>query len=194
MKYLWGIAFGVIIGFLGVGLLLLTSGKPRGEPIQLLPPPTPAPLVVHITGAVKKPGVYTLPPVSRVGEAIDLAGGISTNADSSLINLAQLVEDGEQIWVPYQVQEIVVQDDVEIVSIKPTQSHLIRLININTATQTELESLSGIGPVYAKAIIQYRLENGPFEKIEDIQEVKGIGPVTFEKIRSNITVRGGSGN
>jgi competence protein ComEA len=194
MKYLWGIAFGVIIGFLGVGLLLLTSGKPRGEPIQLLPPPTPAPLVVHITGAVKKPGVYTLPPVSRVGEAIDLAGGISTNADSSLINLAQLVEDGEQIWVPYQIQEIVVQDDVEIVSIKPTQSHLIRLININTATQTELESLSGIGPVYAKAIIQYRLENGPFEKIEDIQEVKGIGPVTFEKIRSNITVRGGSGN
>jgi competence protein ComEA len=194
MKYLWGIAFGVIIGFLGVGLLLLTSGKPRGEPIQLLPPPTPAPLVVHITGAVKKPGVYTLPPVSRVGEAIDLAGGISTNADSSLINLAQLVEDGEQIWVPYQIQEIVVQDDVEIVSIKPTQSHLISLININTATQTELESLSGIGPVYAKAIIQYRLENGPFEKIEDIQEVKGIGPVTFEKIRSNITVRGGSGN
>jgi competence protein ComEA len=194
MKYLWGIAFGVIIGFLGVGLLLLTSGKPRGEPIQLLPPPTPAPLVVHITGAVKKPGVYTLPPVSRVGEAIDLAGGISTNADSSLINLAQLVEDGEQIWVPYQIQEIVVQDDVEIVSIKPTQSHLISLININTATQTELESLSGIGPVYAKAIIQYRLENGPFEIIEDIQEVKGIGPVTFEKIRSNITVRGGSGN
>jgi competence protein ComEA len=194
MKYLWGIAFGVIIGFLGVGLLLLTSGKPRGEPIQLLPPPTPAPLVVHITGAVKKPGVYTLPPVSRVGEAIDLAGGISTNADSSLINLAQLVEDGEQIWVPYQIQEIVVQDDVEIVSIKPTQSHLISLIYINTATQTELESLSGIGPVYAKAIIQYRLENGPFEIIEDIQEVKGIGPVTFEKIRSNITVRGGSGN
>ena len=194
MKYLWGIAFGVVIGFLGVGILLLTSGKPRGEPIQLLPPPTPAPLVVHITGAVNKPGVYTLPPVSRIGEAIDMAGGLSTSADSSLINLAHLVEDGEQIWVPYQVQEIVVQDNVEIVSIEPTQSQLGALININTATQTELESLSGIGPVYAKAIIQYRLENGPFEKIEDIQEVKGIGPVTFEKIRSNISVRGGSGN
>ena len=194
MKYLWGIAFGVVIGFLGVGLLLLTSGKPRGDPIKLLPPPTPPPLVVHITGAVNKPGVYTLPPVSRVGEAIDMAGGLSSNANSSLINLAQLVEDGEQIWVPYQIQEIVVQDDVEIVSVQPTQSQLSNLININTATQAELESLSGIGPVYAKSIIRYRLENGPFEKIEDIQEVKGIGPVTFENIRSNITARGGSGN
>ena len=194
MKYLWGIAFGVVIGFLGVGLLLLTSGNPRGEPIQLLPPPTPAPLVVHITGAVNKPGVYTLPPASRVGEAIDMAGGLSSNADSSLINLAQLVEDGEQIWVPYKIQEIVVQDDVEIVSVQPTQSQLTNLININTATQTELESLSGIGPEYAKRIIQYRLKNGPFEKIEDIQDVKGIGPVTFEKIRSKITIRGGSGN
>lgn len=194
MKYLWGIAFGVVIGFLGVGLLLLTAGKPRGDPIRLLPPPTPAPLVVHITGAVNEPGLYTLAPVTRVGEAIDMAGGLSANADSSLINLAQLVEDGEQIWVPYQIEEIVVQDDAEVVRIEPTHSQSGSLININTATQSELESLSGIGPVYAKAIIQYRLEHGPFQKIEDIQEVKGIGPVTFEKIRSKITVRGGAGN
>lgn len=194
MKYLWGIAFGVVIGFLGVGLLLLTAGKPRGDPIRLLPPPTRAPLVVHITGAVNEPGLYTLAPVTRVGEAIDMAGGLSANADSSLINLAQLVEDGEQIWVPYQIEEIVVQDDAEVVRIEPTQSQSGSLININTATQSELESLSGIGPVYAKAIIQYRLEHGPFQKIEDIQEVKGIGPVTFEKIRSKITVRGGAGN
>lgn len=194
MKYLWGIAFGVVIGFLGVGLLLLTTGKPRGEPIQLLPPPTPAPLVVHITGAVNKPGVYTLPPASRVGEAIDLAGGLSTNAEGSLINLAKLVEDGEQIWVPYQIQENVDQEDVGVERVAPTQSQFKILININIATQTELERLSGIGPVYAKAIIQYRLENGPFENIEDIQEVKGIGPVTFEKIKSYITVRGGTGN
>lgn len=194
MKHLWGIAFGVVIGFLGVGLLLLTTAKPRGEPIKLLPPPTPGPVIVHVAGAVNNPGVYTIPPVSRVGEVIDMAGGLSNNADDSLINLAQLVEDGEQIWVPYQIQYAEDQDIAGVGKASPTQSQLMSLININTATQTELESLNGIGPVYAKAIIQYRLENGPFEKIEDIQEVKGIGPVTFEKIRTSITVRGGSGN
>lgn len=194
MKRLWGIAFGVVIGFLGVGLLLLTTAKPRGEPIKLLPPPTPGTVIVHVAGAVINPGVYTIPPASRVGEVIDMAGGLSNNADDSLINLAQLVEDGEQIWVPYQIQYAADQDFAGVGKASPTQSQLMSLININTATQTELESLTGIGPVYAKAIIQYRLENGPFEKIEDIQEVKGIGPVTFEKIRTSITVRGGSGN
>ena len=194
MKYFWGIAFGVVIGFLGVGLLLLTTGKPRGEPIQLSPPPTSAPLIIHITGAVNKPGIYTLPTGSRVGEAIDVAGGLAGDADASLINLAKLVEDGVQIWVPYQVEEIVIQDNLEIVSDEPTSIQSLNKININTATQTELESLSGIGPVIAKAIIQYRLENGPFEKIEEIQEVSGIGPVTFEKIRPNITIRGSTRN
>jgi competence protein ComEA len=194
MKRLWGIAFGVVIGFLGAGLLLLTTAKPRGEPIQLLPPPTPGPVIVHVAGAVINPGVYRIPPASRVGEVIDIAGGLSDNADDSLINLAQLVADGEQVWVPYQIQYAADQDFVEVGKASPTQSQLMSLININTATQTELESLTGIGPVYARAIIEYRLENGPFEKIEDIQDVKGIGPVTFEKIRTSITVRGGSGN
>jgi len=194
MKHLWGIAFGVVVGFLGVGLLLLTTGEPRGEPIQLSPPPTPSPLIVHVTGAVNKPGVYSLPPASRVGEAIDLAGGLADDADASLINLAQLVEDGEQVWIPYQIHQDVVEEQSDIVGAEPAQSRANDLININTATQIQLESLPGIGPAYAEAIIQYRLENGPFEKIEDIQDVKGIGPITFEKIRSLITIRGGSGN
>lgn len=194
MKYFWGIAFGVVIGFLGVGLLLLTTSKPRGEPIKLSPPPTSAPLIIHVTGAVNSPGVYSLPPESRVGEAIDKAGGLTDSADASLINLAKIVEDGSQVWVPYLIEENVPQVDSEIVRMEPTSSRSSNLININTATQSELESLSGIGPAYAKAIIQYRLENGPFEKIEEIQEVKGIGPVTFEKIRPFITVRGPSRN
>jgi competence protein ComEA len=194
MKYLWGIAFGVVIGFLGVGLLLLTTGKPRGEPIQLSPPPTSAPLIIHVSGAVNNPGVYTLPTGSRVGEAIDVAGGLTGDADASLINLAKIVEDGVQIWVPYQVEEMMIPDNPEILSSEPTPMHSPNKININTATQTELESLSGIGPVIAKAIIQYRLENGPFENIEEIQEVSGIGPVTFEKISADITVRGPAKN
>ena len=194
MKYLWGIAFGVVVGFLGVGLLLLTTGRPRGEAVHLSPPPTSAPLIIHITGAVHNPGVYSLPPGSRVGVAIEVAGGLAVNANPSLINLAKIVEDGVQIWVPYQIEDSVPKDDLKVVVGEPTSSNITNQININTATQSELESLSGIGPVIAKAIIQYRLEHGPFEKIEDIQEVSGIGPVTFEKISANITIRGATGN
>lgn len=193
MKNLWGIAFGVVCGFLGVGLLLLTTGEPRGEPIQLSPPPTPAPIIVHVTGAVNQPGVYSLPAGSRVDEAIETAGGLASDADTSIINLAMLLEDGMQIWVPYQLPEVVdLEKPVMEISV-PTPSQLAGKININTATQIELESLSGIGPVIAKAIIQYRLDNGPFTEIEEIQEVSGIGPVTFEKIKLYITVKGPTG-
>ena len=194
MKNLWGIAFGVVCGFLGVGLLLLATGKPRGESIQLSPPPTPAPMIVHVTGAVNQPGVYSLPAGSRVGEAIETAGGLARDADPSIINLAMLLEDGMQIWIPYQLIESVdLETPVMEISL-PTQSQLAGKININTATQIELESLSGIGPVIAKAIIQYRLDNGPFTEIEEIQEVSGIGPATFEKIKPYITVKGPTGS
>lgn len=194
MKNLWGIAFGVVCGFLGVGLLLLATGKPRGEPIQLSPPPTPAPIIVHITGAVNQPGVYSLPAGSRVDEAIETAGGLAGDADTSIINLAMLLEDGMQIWIPQQLPESVDLETPVMEIGVPTPSQLVGNININTATQIELESLSGIGPVIAKAIIQYRLDNGPFTEIEEIQEVSGIGPVTFEKIKPYITVMGPTGS
>lgn len=195
MKSFRGIAFGVVCGFLGVGLLLLATNKPRGEPIQLSPPPTPAPVVVHVTGAVIKPGVYSLPPGSRVKDAIEKSGGLESSADSTLINLAELVEDGMQVWIPYKLSEAVEVDSPSVLEVKPTPGEATtERVNINTANQTELETLSGIGPVLARAVIQYRLENGPFKEIEEIQEVSGIGPVTFEKIKQFITVRGPTGN
>jgi competence protein ComEA len=194
MKGLRGIAFGVVCGFLGVGLLLLASNKPRGEPIQLSPPPTPAPFIVHVTGAVINPGVYPLPSGSRVKDAIEKSGGLQSDADTTLINLAMLVEDGMQIWVPYKLEDVMEIDNPTVVEAEPTAGQPGSKININTASQIELESLSGIGPVIAKAVIQYRLENGPFREIEEIQEVSGIGPVTFEKIKSFITVKGPPGN
>ncbi len=194
MKYLWGIAFGIVCSILGVGLLLLAAGKPRGEPIQLSPPPTRAPRIVHVTGAVNQPGVYSLSPGARVDDAIEAAGGLTVDADSSMINLAMVVEDGMQIWVPAQVREEKSEGDQVMEVHAPTPEQSRSQININTATQIELESLSGIGPVIAKAIIQYRLDHGPFTEIEQIQEVSGIGPVTFEKIRQYITVTGPTGN
>ena len=194
MKSLRGIAFGVVCGFLGVGLLLLATNQPRGDPIRLSPPPTPAPIIVHVTGAVINPGVYSLPSGSRVKDAIEKSGGLLSDADTTLINLAMLIEDGEQVWVPYQLDDVMDFDKPAVLGGEPTQGQQTRKININTASQIELESLSGIGPVIAKAVIQYRLENGPFKEIEEIQEVSGIGPVTFEKIKPIITVKGPPGN
>jgi len=190
MKYLWGIAFGVVCGILGVGLLLLAVSQPRGQAVQLSPPATAAPLIVHITGAVVDPGVYSHPPGSRVMDAIQAAGGLSPDADPTLINLAKLVEDGMQIWVPRQLVGDLEGNNPGTAEKSPGAKHPEGLININTATQIELETLSGIGPVTAKAIIQYRQENGPFSEIGAIQAVSGIGPVTFEKIREFITVGG----
>lgn len=190
MKYLWGIAFGVVCGILGVGLLLLAVSQPRGQAVQLSPPATAAPLIVHITGAVVDPGVYSQPPGSRVMDAIQAAGGLTPDADSTLINLAKMVEDGMQIWVPRQLVGDLERINPEKAEENPVAGNLGALININTATQTELETLPGVGPVTAEAIIQYRQENGPFSEIQGIQAVSGIGPVTFEKIREFITVGG----
>lgn len=190
MKKFWGIAFGVVCGLLGAGLLVLAVSQPRGEPIQLIPPPTAAPMIVHVAGAVNEPGVHSLPYGSRVRDAIEKSGGLAESADPDLINLAMLVEDGMQIWVPaVQVDK---SSDIES---EPTSQakgtdRSIQLVNINSASQAELETLSGIGPVKAKSIVQFRLENGPFKEVEELLSVAGIGPVTFEKIRRYITVGG----
>ena len=194
MKNFRGIAIGVVCGLLGAGLLFLATSEPRGEPIQLIPPPTPAPMIVHIAGAVNNPGVQHMPVGSRVKDAIEQCGGLSDQADANLLNLALPLEDGMQIWVPAVLsgEEVIpasggaVKDDI----VEPAG----RLININTASQADLETLSGIGPVLAAAIIQFRQENGPFEKTSDIQSVPGIGPVTYEKIKPSITVSGSSGD
>ena len=154
MKYLWGIAFGVVCGILGAGLLLLAVSQPRGEAVQLSPPPTAAPMIVHITGAVVEPGVYTQPPGSRVMDAIKAAGGLTPDADSTLINLAKLVEDGMQIWVPRQFVDDLEGTNPGQAEYDPPTGHPEGLININNATQSELETLSGVGPVIAMAIIQ----------------------------------------
>ena len=152
-------------------------------------------MVVHVSGAVIKPGVYSLPSGSRVKDAIEKSGGLKSDADSNLVNLAMLVEDGMQVWVPYQSIDKADTDMPFAMEVEPTTGGAeVNRININTANQIELESLSGIGPSRAQAIIQYRLEKGPFKEIEEIQEVSGIGPVTFEKIEPFITVIGSTGN
>jgi competence protein ComEA len=190
MKIFWGIAFGVVCGLLGAGLLVIAVSQPRGEPIHLIPPPTPAPMIVHVAGAVNAPGVHSLPHGSRVKDAIEKSGGLAESADTDLINLAMLVEDGMQIWVPAVHVDEGRESEREPTSQATGNDRSTQLININSASQAELETLTGIGPVKAQSIVQFRLENGPFKEVEDIQSVTGIGPVTFEKIQPYITVGG----
>jgi competence protein ComEA len=197
MKSWWAVTLGVVSGFLGAGVILLASQPPRGNAITLLPPPTPIPIQVHISGEVQNPGVYALPPDSRIHNAIEAAGGFTNKANSIALNLATLLEDGARVQVPIQIQTEVPSPAISTMSednqaphnpTSPPVESRSEQININTADQATLETLSGIGPVTAQKIISFRKENGPFTSIEEIQKVKGIGPVTFEKIKDFITV------
>ncbi len=188
MKDAWKIVFGLVCGLLAAGLVLLASQAPRGQPINLLPPPTAAPLVVHVEGAVAQPGVYTLPAGSRVQDAIKVAGGMLKEADTRALNLAAPLQDGIRVLLPTIPPPTPTPDPNAPRSGKTPTPVIVYPININTATQAELESLPGIGPVTAQEIIAYREAHGPFTSIEQIMDVEGIGPKTFEEIQDLITV------
>lgn len=203
MNFRWQALIWIIVALLAVGIIYLVASPPRGEAIALQAPPTPAPLLVHVVGAVADPGLYSLPLNSRVQDVIDAAGGLTQDADSSALNLAARIEDGERILVPsvpasplptqVAAPEVVAPGAEPSPQTFPNQSTTIdpfasELVNINTATQEQLEELPGIGPVTAAKIIAYREEFGPFASVEAIQEVSGIGPVKFEGMKDLITV------
>lgn len=177
----WQAAFIILSILFGVGVLLLITRPPRGKPIELLPAPTQSPIMVHVNGAVNKVGLYALPLGSRVNDAIQAAGGFTDNANIDVLNLAKTLEDGELVYVPElgSPGQAPIQPGMD-------SSPLI-LVNINIAELEQLDTLPEIGPKTAQNIIDYRNANGPFESIEDIQNVPGIGQVTFDKIKELIT-------
>ena len=190
---------GVTAGFALAGLLLFVVRAPSGEPISLQPAPTKEPIAVHVVGAVPRPGLYEFAEGARVQDAIDAAGGLLTSANVDSINLAALLEDGQQLDIPYKEGEEPSAedsggggDDLNLPggTEEPTDTGggENELININTASLEELDSLPGIGPSIAQRIIDYRDQNGPFAAIEDILNVSGIGPSTFDQIKDLITV------
>ena len=168
------------------GALLLAS-RPKPVAITILPPPltatppptaTPSPLQVYVTGAVVHPQqTYTLPPGSRVDDALQAAGGATDNADLTRINRAGFLRDGDQIHLP-----ALGADDSGL----PTPMGGAK-VPINSASQSELETLPGIGPVTAARIINYRKQHGDFDDLDDLDEVSGIGPATLANLQDLIT-------
>ncbi len=140
-------------------------------------------ITIYITGAVNSPGVYTLPEGMRITDAVNEAQGLKEDADVEEINLAEVMTDGMHIQIPTKGQID------EAVTAVETTSKKSGKVNINTASQEELENLSGIGPSTAEKIIKYRTEIGKFKAIEDLKEISGIGEGKFNKIKDMICVK-----
>ena len=189
-----------------VAYALFVQRQPQPEPIEIIPPPTqtcpevavaptpgptatPEPLRIYVSGAVQTPGVYRLDPGSLVADAINAAGGEKEEADLVAINLAHALADGEQIYVPKQVETTppapITRSNTEITSAKPDDDSADALIDLNLASAEELEEIPGVGPATAKRIIETR----PFSSIDDLLHVKGIGEAKLEKMRPFVVVR-----
>lgn len=158
-------------------------------------------IIIYITGAIKKEGVYELKENSRISDAIEIAGGLTENANIENINLAYTLEDGVKIHISTKEESKNSQETtyinkntegIETTNIEKSSSNLANTtkekVNINTATQTQLETLPGIGPSTAQKIINYRKENGKYKTIEDIKKVSGIGESKYNKIKELIKV------
>nr|WP_310326570.1 helix-hairpin-helix domain-containing protein [Priestia megaterium] len=145
-------------------------------------------VMVDIKGAVQKPGVYQLPKDARVKDALAQAGGATKEADLRQLNLASKLQDEMAVYIPAAGEEIPPSSPVSSISSSGTSNDQ-PLVNINTANTDELQTLNGIGPSKASAIVSYREENGLFQTVEDLGQVSGIGEKSLEKIKAQITVQ-----
>ncbi len=151
--------------------------------------PESAGIYVYICGAVREPGVYEMEAGSRAWELLDLAGGLTDEADEYSVNLARTLQDGEMIRIltTEETEAGLSAGDPASAAADPTGAAGVK-VNINTAGAEELTTLNGIGKVKAEAIISYREEHGFFRSAEEIMEVDGIAEGTYEKIKDEITI------
>lgn len=146
-------------------------------------------IYVDIKGAVKVPGIYQLKNQQRIWDALALAGGVSEEADTTQVNYAQKVKDQMIIYVPKK-GESVPQPLETLQESAPAQQNQEEKINLNTATEAELQTISGIGAKKAQEIIRFRDEQGPFKTVEELKNVPGIGEKTVERLKDMLTVTG----
>ncbi len=173
------------------GLALFLRDGDSGEPVRIIPPPVVSSETdgavmeskAYVTGAVRHPGLYTIKEGDRLADLIDLAGGITEDADMQAVNLAVRVEDQDHWTVPKVGESTVVPSTA--VSVDRTSGK----VDINSADAELLETLPGIGETRAEAVIRYREEHGPFKRVDDIAAVPGIGSATLEGLRDLVVAR-----
>lgn len=174
----------VLVTVAGVALLQV----PRRAVLQVatpLVPATPAPIKVHVVGAVLSPGVYALGPDARVADALEAAGGPTQSADVASVNLATPLRDGQQLVIP----ERGVPTLVSTGPVPPSNTPLPARVDLNGASRQELEALPGIGPVTAQKILDYRQKNGRITSVEELRDARIVNSSTYEKIKELVEVR-----
>jgi competence protein ComEA len=177
-------------GLIIAGMALVLQTRPVPVEITIRPPvptatdgptETPGPILIYVTGAVKEPNTtVSLPAGSRVQEAVEAAGGMLEEADLARVNLAAVLRDGDQVFVPTIGNDTASADATSEVMLATPPGGT--KVYINTATLEELDALPGIGPATAQSILDYREANGPFTSLEDLDQVSGIGPALLESI------------
>lgn len=142
-------------------------------------------ITVDVKGAVKSPGIYDLPVGSRVNDAVQKAGGLTEQADSKSINLAQKVSDEALVYVPTKGEEVANQ---QTNSGAPSSTSKDKKVNLNKASLEELKQVKGLGGKRAQDIIDHRESNGKFKSVDELKKVSGIGAKTIEKLKDYVTV------
>jgi len=182
-RALAGAAVLVVVLFVG-GRLFLHAGA--AVPAQPLPPPQlttapaePAEVVIDVAGAVRRPGLYRLAQGSRVADAVRRAGGATRRADLSLVNLAQLVSDGEQVIVPRRGAAGAPAAGGSTGGAASATGP----VHLNSATVEQLDTLPGVGPVTAQKIVDYRTKHGAFSSVDELDAISGIGPARLDQLR-----------
>lgn len=192
--WLW-LVYGLLIGLLIGGVILLIANPSQGNAITLMPAPTataspppsptktPVSILVQIAGEVTSPGIYSLQKESRLQDLIALAEGLTINADTGRVNGAAILRDGDYFFIP-AVDEVIPETAANSpanLNIDP-DSEFDYPLDLNTASQEALESLPGIGPTKAEDIIVYREAHGPFTSVDELENVSGIGEATVETL------------
>ncbi|AEB81266.1 TPA: helix-hairpin-helix domain-containing protein [Streptococcus suis] len=207
-EYKWQIALPAVAGLLMATFLIFSqpaksdqtgltdfpqteqtsSGQEQTEEISTEVSEEPSQLVVDVKGAVDKPGLYTLEAGARVNDAVEAAGGLTSQADPKSINLAQKLSDEAVVYVASKDENISVVTSTTASSAMSPEEKSTSLVNLNTATEADLQTISGIGAKRATDIIAYREANGGFKSVDDLNNVSGIGDKTMESIRPYVTV------
>jgi competence protein ComEA len=164
------------------------TGQATGPTVPASASPSAARIVVHVLGAVRRPGLVRLPEGSRVQDAIDAAGGLLPSADPAEINLAQPLGDGQQVFIGTTARPSGEVRQTGAGGATTAGGEAGGQIDLNSATASQLDTLPGVGPVTAERIIAWRTEHRRFSRVEELQEVDGIGPKTYAQIAPHVRV------